>query len=339
VISADHPRFAVLGCLTIDSVVTADGSLIPRTCGGNALYGSIGVHVWDRSVGLVSRAGYDYPDGCLGEIGESVDVSGVRRLTRDHPVHVAFAYRDDGSRDRVVPRERMERIPADLRPYFVDNTHDDDTYYAGTPTAADIPPTWLAETLAVHIPRLLIESHLELVDALRSARPERIITVDSPWYEHVGRATTGRMDLLDRIDVTMPSEEDLNDLLPDMPIVDAARWLLDQGARAVVIKIGPNGSLVIGQDRQVTHVPAFPAAAVDPTGAGDAYCGGFLVGLEETGDLVQAALYGTVAASFVVEDEHAIPVYRITREQAEERLQTMRDRPVAVTGDPRRDAT
>jgi sugar/nucleoside kinase (ribokinase family) len=337
---ADHPRFAVIGSLTIDSVVTADGSLIPRTCGGNALYGSIGVHIWDPSVGLVSRAGHDYPDACLGEIGGSVDIRGIRRLARDHPVRVAFVYRADGSRLRIVPAEQLELIPADVRPYFIDNTQESDTYHAGTPAPGDIPPTWLAQTPAVHLPRLLIADHVELVAALRAARPDRIVVVDSPWHERVGQATMAHLALLDRINVTMPSEEDLALLLPDMPIVDAARWLLDHGARAVVVKIGASGSLVVGQDRHVTHVPAYPAATVDPTGAGDSFCGGFLVGLLETGDLVQAALYGTVAASFVVEEAHALPVFRITREQAEARLAALQDRPVTVlTGDPRRHVT
>ena len=88
--------------------------------------------------------------------------------------------------------------------------------------------------------------------------------------------------------------------------------------------------------RVATHVPAFPASAVDPTGAGDSFCGGFLVGLVETGDLTQAALYGTVAASFVVESRHAIPVLAISRDAAEARLEKMIDRAIrGVTRDPR----
>ena len=63
--SMGHPRYVVWARLTIDSVATAAGELIPRACGGNSLYGSIGVHIWDSSVGLVTRAGRDYPDGCL----------------------------------------------------------------------------------------------------------------------------------------------------------------------------------------------------------------------------------------------------------------------------------
>jgi len=331
-----HPRYAVMGSLTIDSVVTATGDVIPRTCGGNALYSSIGVHIWDPSVGVVTRAGRDYPEGCLDEIAHAVDTGGVRRLQSDHPVHVAFAYGSDGGRQRQLPPDVMALVPDEMRRYFVDNTHDRATYYAGSPTPDDIPQEWLAATQAVHLPSLLVESHVALVDSLRDALPDRLITADSPWQDPVGSATTEHIDLLERLDVTMPSEAELRQLLPDLSIVDAALWLIDHGSRAVVVKIGSHGSVVVDDRRLATHVPAFPASAADPTGAGDSFCGGFLVGLLETGDLIQAALYGTVAASFVVESRHAIPVFSIARDAAEARLAKMLDMPNrVVTRDPR----
>jgi len=54
---------------------------------------------------------------------------------------------------------------------------------------------------------------------------------------------------------------------------------------------------------------------VDVTGAGNAYCGGFLVGYVETGDVRMAAMYGAVSASFAVE-QFGIP--RITAETEQE---------------------
>jgi sugar/nucleoside kinase (ribokinase family) len=55
-------------------------------------------------------------------------------------------------------------------------------------------------------------------------------------------------------------------------------------------------------------VPAVSPRCVDPTGAGDAFCGGFLTGLIETGDPVEAALRGAVSASFAVEGCGAEPL-------------------------------
>ena len=72
------------------------------------------------------------------------------------------------------------------------------------------------------------------------------------------------------------------------------------GARAAVIKQGIRGSWVMA-DGQAWQLPALPIAAVDPTGAGDAYCGGFIAGLIGGQPLAVCAAMGTVAASYVVE--------------------------------------
>jgi len=102
--------------------------------------------------------------------------------------------------------------------------------------------------------------------------------------------------------------------------VDAARALGRLGPAAVVVKVGVQGSLVyIPKTDTVAHIPAYRCHAVDPTGAGDAFCGGFLVGLVETGDPVEAARYGTVSASFVVEGFGSLYALRVTRREAEVR--------------------
>ena len=70
----------------------------------------------------------------------------------------------------------------------------------------------------------------------------------------------------------------------------------------VVIKLGRDGSIVYERATQrLTHVPIYPADTQDPTGAGDAYCGGFLAGYLLSQDAVRAACHGTISASYVVE--------------------------------------
>jgi sugar/nucleoside kinase (ribokinase family) len=65
--------------------------------------------------------------------------------------------------------------------------------------------------------------------------------------------------------------------------------------------MGANGSIVAGQG-QCWQIPAVPPAElVDVTGAGNAYCGGFLVGLGEKLGVLEAALYGAVSASFAIQ--------------------------------------
>ena len=67
-----------------------------------------------------------------------------------------------------------------------------------------------------------------------------------------------------------------------------------------------------------------PNKVVDTTGAGDAFCGGFQVGLFETGDPVQAALYGAVSASFVIEEFSPTHACLVNPQNARKRLVKIR---------------
>ena len=323
------PASVVVGCLTVDNVVTADGALIPSVCGGNALYAVVGARLWGPGVGLVARVGDDYPRSCLDSLGAAVDTSGLRRLPGAHPLRVAFAYRPDGTRTRTIPPEVRARIPTELHDAYLDNTIDDARYLSGTPAADEIPDAWLDGASAFHLPALLVASLDPLIRTIRARRPRCIITVDAPFYAHRDGTVTEDLTMLEGVDAVLPSEDDLRQFQPEGSLLDGAVALLAAGARCVAVKLGADGSVVIGGDGSMAFVPAFPARTVDPTGAGDAYCGGFLTGLRETGDPVRAAMYGTVAASFVVEERTAIPVFARTRAEAEARLTALEGRVTA----------
>jgi ribokinase len=94
----------------------------------------------------------------------------------------------------------------------------------------------------------------------------------------------------------------------------------------VVVKLGGEGSLVFAPylDHPM-HVPAVSVQSVDPTGAGDAFCGAFAVSYGQDGDLLEAACRATVAASFVVEQRGALAVLPFDCSAAEQRLALLRD--------------
>jgi hypothetical protein len=79
--------------------------------------------------------------------------------------------------------------------------------------------------------------------------------------------------------------------------------MLDDGAAVVALRLGEDGSLVGQRDHpSLIRVPAVPVPEiVDQTGAGNTYCGGFLIGWVESGDLQTAACYGAAAAAFALE--------------------------------------
>ena len=97
------------------------------------------------------------------------------------------------------------------------------------------------------------------------------------------------------------------------------RALTDLGARTVCIKLGAAGAIG-ARERHVVRAPAVTGRVVDPTGCGDAFCGGFLVGLAESADLPTAMAYGSAAASFAAEDHGAAHALEPDRNEAQRRL-------------------
>jgi ribokinase len=68
-----------------------------------------------------------------------------------------------------------------------------------------------------------------------------------------------------------------------------------------------------------------PVEAVDPTGAGDAYCGAFCAVYARTGDPLEAAMHGTVAGSLIVEQRGALSVLPFNNAVAERRLRWLKE--------------
>lgn len=115
------------------------------------------------------------------------------------------------------------------------------------------------------------------------------------------------MKALEGLDYFIPNESEAETIsgMPVKNVEDArrcAKKMLSGGIRRVIITLGANGSLVAGADGE-QHVPAFPVATVDSTGAGDAFIGSFSVflaeGLSEIDAVRKANLYAGLSTTKV----------------------------------------
>jgi sugar/nucleoside kinase (ribokinase family) len=133
------------------------------------------------------------------------------------------------------------------------------------------------------------------------------------------------------VDVLVVNDAEIRMLTEESNLARAARAVMAMGPRAVVAKQGEYGAALFTESGFFA-LPGFPLEDVrDPTGAGDSFAGGFFgyldgLGAGEVGDeeMRRAMGYGTVLASFNVEEFGTERVARLTREEIDERLEQLR---------------
>jgi sugar/nucleoside kinase (ribokinase family) len=319
------PRLAIVGSFSVDSVLLKDGRAITGKIGGNAVWSSLGALISGNAPRVLSVVGADYPEEVLGTLsGAGIDVDSVVRIEREHPVRVTFAHLANGDRMQPVPGALLDELPEDVRREFVDTTRQPDVLRLGAPRGEDIPDSWLTEVAFWHLPLLPLIRHRSVIGRLAAAAGR--VYCDCPARSDlVGDPVARLATTLPQIDVFLPSTSDFEVIAPHQPAAVTVRELVDAGARTVVLKAGADGVHVYdGAD--VWTIPAYPDAAVDPTGAGDAFCGGFLVGMAQSGDLVEAAALGSAAASFAVATENPLTMAGIDPEQTRSRARDLLSR-------------
>ena len=163
---------------------------------------------------------------------------------------------------------------------------------------------------------------------LRQAEEPRLVAMDTIrlWIDIKPEALRR---VLGGVDVFFANDEEVKLIAGDPNLIRAGRILQEMGPSLMVIKKGEHGVLVMGRDF-VFAAPAFPCEkVVDPTGAGDSFGGGFLGYLDKVGkfgeeEVRRAAVYGSVMASFTIEDFSIDRLKTVTMEQIEERFNAFR---------------
>ena len=107
---------------------------------------------------------------------------------------------------------------------------------------------------------------------------------------------------LPHVEIFSPGVAETRVLLGARPLAEALSEFADRGSPIVALRRGAAGSLIYDRERhRMLQVPAAPAKVVDMTGAGNAYCGGLLVGWVEHGRLDLAAARAAVSAAVTLE--------------------------------------
>jgi sugar/nucleoside kinase (ribokinase family) len=328
-------EFVTGGGLRVDYTITHDGQAKIRQPGGNCVYAAVGAKLWGVSVGIWARKGENYQSEWLDKLTETgIHTEGVVTIPGSHDHRTFFAYTADGRRDDLNPAAHFARInkplPPDLLDY-VDSTPgqaNPDEYETLGIRPEDWPDAYDGVT-AVHLAGHGLCSHLTVPPLLRE-KGVRIITMDPGERYMVPEYSQSIRQIVQQVDAFLPSEMEIRSLFgEDMGYLAAAQVLCEWGAKLVVVKMGADGVLVVEDNGRSTHLTAFhqtnDARVIDVTGAGDAFCGGFLAGLKQTNNAVQAAQMGLAAASIIIEGYGTLYPLTSHPQETQKRLKTIQN--------------
>jgi hypothetical protein len=295
------PDLIIVGQVTVDDVVPAAPGSWRRQIGGSSLYALAGARLWldANRIGLVARVGRDYPfdiEGLLRGVG--LKHIALAKFPGEHLVEWLI-YEADGSR-RSLPRnpELLDvgaegDVPvahAPLHPYR-------QKLLDIAPTAEEIPASWLPAP-SLHLCPQVGDRHRDSLRFLRNSA--HWISVDpSPHYSRA-LDPAGLAKFLEGATAFLPSAQEVRALLRNSDPEAVALALQQAGFAEVILKRGAAPVVLASTGTAPQSVAITPAQVIDPTGAGDSFCGAYAACRLLGHSPVEAARRAAATAALVV---------------------------------------
>ncbi len=287
----------VVGTVAFDTVETPHGK-VEDAFGGSAAYFSYAASFF-APVRLISVVGEDFPEEYRQVLERrNVDLSGLE-------VVPGKTFRWSGSYEGAMNAAETKSTELNVFGEFDPKVPD---AFRSTPfvfLANGAPAVQMKVLEQMKRPRFVVADTMNL------------------W---INETRDELLEVLARVDAVVLNDEEARMLSGETNLLRAGRAVREMGPRVVIIKKGEHGSMLLGEDFFFA-APAYPAdTVVDPTGAGDSFAGGFMGYLASAGDaspprLKRACIYGTVVASFNIEDFSLRRFQQIDRSDIDARLE------------------
>jgi len=292
----------VVGSVAFDTVKTARG-VAAEVLGGSATYCAYAAGFF-TTARLVSPVGEDMPEKHLEDMrAHNIDTAGVR----------------------AVPGGKTFRWVGSYSGDFLERTTEQVDLNVFEDYDTTLPEAYL-DSEYVFLANGAPEAQREVLEQLPSRKLAFLDTMNH-W---ITGAHVALLDVMKLVDGIVVNDEEARQLTGEANLLTAARRLTHMGPRTVVIKKGEHGAVVLSDDRAFV-VPAWLTETVrDPTGAGDCFGGGMMGYLANAGGdtfetLKTAVSYGTVIASFCIEDFSLNRLRSVSLEDIERRRSEFAD--------------
>ncbi|HNT55794.1 MAG TPA: carbohydrate kinase family protein [Anaerolineaceae bacterium] len=302
-------RFLVVGSLRQDFILLQNRQSLAGIPGGSLFYAAAGLRTWISDIALTGRVGQSYPIEWIDKLRKfGFDTRGIHRLSQDLEDRSFYSYPDLNTRICSDPVMQYARAglayPKELLGYVnptpqIDNRNQPTDY---TIRLTDLPNDYLDAT-AAHLAPLDFLTHTLLPSALRQGQINTI-TLDPGAGYMLPAFWDDLPKVIKGLTAFLTSEEKIRSLFGgrSADLWEMAEAIAAYGCDLVVIRRGVQGQYLYDHSSRTRWIiPAYPARCADPTGAGDAFCGGFLAGYREHYNPLEATLHGNIAASLVIE--------------------------------------
>lgn len=291
----------VVGSVAIDSVRTPFG-VRERSLGGAATHFSVAASFFTQ-VGVVAVVGEDFTAEDEAVFHErKIDTENLQRVPGGKTFRWVGEYGFDLNTAQTLDTEL--NVFADFRPRLSE-------------AARRAPFLFLA-----NIQPGLQREVREQVDA-------RFVAMDTMNY-WIERTREELLQTIAVVDALIINDAEARELAGEPNLIRAARKVLTLGPQMLVVKRGEYGAAYFTRDSYFA-TPAFPLESVfDPTGAGDSFAGGFMGYLAQAdriddATLRRAIIYGSVMASFNVEEFSCDRLRRLTTEEIRARFREFKE--------------
>jgi len=273
---------AVVGHFAIDSIRLPSRSAPFVVLGGSATYVSLVAKRLDGQVSVISKVGGNFPEAYMWWLREEgIDLSGVTKLAKDQTTYFELTYTKDLS-------NRTLRLKSKASPI----------------SASDLPRSLKAK--AIHIAPIVGEISYEVVEKLKccaeflSLDPQGLLRS----FDETGKVTSSSSvdkRLFSLINIYKSSLDEISAFTGNSNLKSAIKAIHDFGVETVIVTLGAKGAVLSVEGTIYNIPPCNSRVIVDPTGAGDAFIGGFLTEYICQKDSFWCACVGSAAASLVIE--------------------------------------
>lgn len=271
-----------VGHFSIDSIKLPDRRLPYVILGGSVAYVSLVAKRLGANVSIISKVGGDFPKAYLWWLSqEGIDISKVAKIAQEKTTRFELNYNSDLS-------TRLMRLASKAPPINI----------------GDLPNSLQGK--AVHLAPIANEIPYEVAEKL--AKSTDVVSLDPQGLVRVfgedglvANEPLRDRRILELIDVYKSSRDEIEAATGVADLRTAIRIVHDFGAKIVIITMGVKGA-VLSINGTIYEIPAYtPNKIVDPTGAGDAFIGGFLAEYVRGKEALWCACVGSAAASTVIE--------------------------------------